>query len=90
MIVSTGAAQLLRQINLSLGRGDSAPIVTPIVVQPPSDSQIADESLDERLEVNTVVENECENEFDYNCSGAPSINKGVDCQSPSVTSTEDR
>ena len=65
MAVSTGAAQLLRQINLSLGRDSSSVIQQKATnVEYEKISQIIDESIDnDRLETNTVVENECDNEF---------------------------
>ena len=77
----------MRQINLSLGREASSIIAPLAATRPPADGQTADESLDERLEINTVVENECDNEFDCNYSGGPSLIKG-ECQSPSMTSDE--
>ena len=88
MAVSTGAAQLLRQINFSLGRGDdTSSVIAPATIAQ-QQQPIVDESLDERMEINTVVENECDNDFDYNYSGGgPSINKG-ECQSPSVASDD--
>ena len=60
LAVSKGAAQLLRQINLSLGRESTAGL-PQVALEEKSESQ-ADET-DDRIETNTVVENECDNDF---------------------------
>lgn len=43
-----------------------------------------DEAVDDRIETNTVVENECDSDFQYLYSGGPNASKDV--QSPSVAS----
>ena len=62
--VSTGAAHLLRRINFSLGRQSS-----PVVPQEKktNEDELADDSINDGLETNTVVENECDDE-EFRCS----------------------